>query len=283
MLSSSATTISPLQLRRWRTAKTNIHSEQPKLKSQAFRGHAAPSGTGTQNAKSARSAWEENGALVTALLAHTHGAGRWFIARHDAFLRSAVLSASPAAWVCVDDLMQDVYVHLWRDDFHVLRQWQRKHPLQAYLRTVVTRLVWDRLNRLQPVWEELEADPWMAAGARLEQSDIPPTPEEQVAANELSRMVGSALGRLKVGYRQVLELRYFGELSYREIAVVIDVTPTNAGVRITRALAQLKETLPSQLIDDLDVFSSDVPVAGGGCNKLGGSSLIQSQQGRNAS
>ena len=125
------------------------------------------SGTGTQYAKSARSAWEDNGALVTALLAHTHGAGRWFIARHDAFLRTVVLSASPAAWVCVDDLMQDVYVHLWRDDFHVLRQWQREHPLQAYLRTVVTRLVWDRLNRLQPVWEELEADPWMAAGADL--------------------------------------------------------------------------------------------------------------------
>ena len=96
-------------------------------------------------------------------------------------------------------------------------------------------------------------------------------------------MVGSALGRLKVGYRQVLELRYFRELSYREIAGVIGITPTNAGVRITRALAQLKETLPPQLIDDLDVFSSDVPVARGGCNKLGGSSLIQSQQGRNAS
>ena len=54
-------------------------------------------------------------------------------------------------------------------------------------------------------------------------------------------MMRSALGRLKVGYRQVLELRYFRELSYHEIAVVIGITPTNAGVRITRALAQLKE------------------------------------------
>ena len=159
--------------------------------------------------------------------------------------------------------------------FHVLRQWQREYPLQAYLRTVVTRLVWDRLNRLQPVWEVLEADPWMAAGARLDQSDVSPTPEEQVAANELSRMVGSALGRLKVGYRQVLELRYLREQSYREIAVVIGITPTNAGVRITRALAQLKEALPPQLIDDLDVLPTDVPMSRGGCNKLGGSSLIQ--------
>ena len=286
MLISLATIISPLQLRRWRTAKTNIHSAQPKLKSQAFPGHArrypAPAGTGTQYAKSARSGWEDSGALVTALLAHTHGARRWFIARHDAFLRTVVLSASPAAWVCVDDLMQDVYVHLWRDDFHVLRQWQREHPLQAYLRTVVTRLVWDRLNRLQPVWEELEADPWMAAGARLEQTDVSPTPEEQVAANELSRMMGSALGRLKVGYRQVLELRYFRELSYHEIAVVTGITPTNAGVRITRALAQQKETLPPQLIDDFDVSSSDVRVARAGRNKVGGSSLIQNEQGRNA-
>jgi RNA polymerase sigma factor (sigma-70 family) len=197
-------------------------------------------------------------------------------------LRTVVLSASPAAWDCVDDLIQDVYAHLWRDDFHVLRQWQRERPLRAYLRTVVTRLVWDRLSRLQPVWEQLEDDPWMASGAQLEQSDVPPTPEEQVVANELSRMVRSALDRLNVGYRQILELRYRRELSYREIAIVIGITPTNAGVRTTRgALTHLKEELP-QLIDD-GCFFFRQPGVSSECNKLGGSSLIQSQQGRNRS
>jgi DNA-directed RNA polymerase specialized sigma24 family protein len=97
--------------------------------------------------------------LVEALLARVPGAGRAFIARHDASVRKAVLCASPAAAWLVDDLTHDVYLHLWRDDFRVLRQWQHHHPLQAYLRTVVTRLVWDRLSRLQPAWEVLDDDP----------------------------------------------------------------------------------------------------------------------------
>ena len=204
--------------------------------------------------ETSRSSWENDSALIAALLARTPGASRSFIARHDAFFRKVVLSASPAAWVVVDDLTQDVYVHLWRDDFRVLRQWQREHPLRAYLHTVVTRLVWDRLSRLQPAWEHLADDPWMIPGARLGQLDPPPTPEQEVTANELAQIVRDALDGLSANHRQVIELRYIGELSYRETALVLGITPNNAGVRITRALVHLKEML-SQLIDAKDCFS----------------------------
>jgi hypothetical protein len=58
--------------------------------------------------------------LVEPLLVRVPVAGRAFIVRHDAYVRKAVLFASPAAAWLVDDLTHDVYVHLWRDDFRVL-------------------------------------------------------------------------------------------------------------------------------------------------------------------
>jgi RNA polymerase sigma-70 factor (ECF subfamily) len=194
-------------------------------------------------------------ALVDALLARTPGAARAFIARHDAFLRKAVRSASPASASLVDDLTHDAYVHLWRNDFRVLRQWQREHPLRAYLHTIVTRLAWDRLARLQPAWELVDADPYSAADAIPDPSDPAPTPEDEVAAAELLGLVRQALGQLDDGYCLVLELRYVRDLSYREIADALGITSSNAGVRINRAMSRLRKALP-QLVEATDGLRS---------------------------
>jgi RNA polymerase sigma factor (sigma-70 family) len=183
-------------------------------------------------------------AMVEALLARVTGAGRAFIACHDTFLRKTVLRASPAAASLVDDLTHDVYVHLWGNDFRVLRQWQREHPLRAYLGTITTRLVWDRLNRLQPAWEQVDEDPFSVAGAGAEPCDSAPTPEEEVAANEIMCVVRDALGRLDASHCRVLELRFVRDLSYREIGATLGITSNNAGVRINRALVRLKAALP---------------------------------------
>lgn len=181
--------------------------------------------------------------LVEALLARTPDAGRSFIAHNDAFVRRTVLSASPVAGLFVDDLTHDVYVHLWRDEFRVLRQWERQHPLQAYLRTVITRHVWDRLSRLQPAWELVDDDPCSHLGSGSELSGAPLTPEEEAEANELARIVRGALDDLGATHFQILELRYERELSYSEIGSALGITSTNAGVRINRALSRLRAAL----------------------------------------
>jgi RNA polymerase sigma factor (sigma-70 family) len=197
-------------------------------------------------------------AMVEAVLARVPGAGRAFIAYHDAFVRKTVLRASPAAASLVDDLTHDVYVHLWGNDFRVLRHWQREHPLRAYLGTIATRLVWDRLGRLQPVWELVDEDPFSVAGP--ERCDLAPTPEDEVAANEILCIVRDALGRLNESQCHVLELRFVRDLSYREIGDALGITSNNAGVRINRALARLKAALP-HLVDGSDCLGLSAPEA----------------------
>ena len=77
------------------------------------------------------------------------------------------------------------------------------------------------------------------SGANLQHMEELATPEDAAPANEHFRMVRSALDRLHDNYRQILELRYFHERSYLEISAAVGITPTNVGVRITRALAHL--------------------------------------------
>ena len=197
-------------------------------------------------------------AMVEAVLARVPGAGRAFIGCHDAFVRKTVLRASPAAASLVDDLTHDVYVHLWGNDFRVLRHWQREHPLRAYLGTIATRLVWDRLGRLQPVWELVDEDPFSVTGT--EPCDLAPTPEDEVAANEILCIVRGALGRLNESQCHILELRFVRDLSYREIGDALGITSNNAGVRINRALARLKAALP-HLVDSADCLALSAPEA----------------------
>jgi DNA-directed RNA polymerase specialized sigma24 family protein len=134
--------------------------------------------------------------LIDELLARSRGASQRFIARYDSFFRNVVLWSSPAARPVINDLTQEVYVFLWAHDFRVLRQWKCEHSLCAYLRTVIVRLVWDRLNHLQPRTEELWAEPLVADGALTEHSGKPPTPEQLAYAHELVRIVCGALERL---------------------------------------------------------------------------------------
>ena len=224
------------------------------------------------------SSCEDDAALVAAVVARTEGAADRLIARHDAFVRAVIRSSSQAAGPLLDDLVHEVYVHLWRDDFRVLLQWQQRRPLRAYLRCVIKRLVWERLSRLAPVREQPAKDPEFLAAVLEDKSEPrPATPEEEIVAGEALSSLRRALDGINADYRQIIELRYYQDLSYREIADVLGITPTNAGIRLSRALAQLKRAL-WQPIEDMDhLVSHKLSCArwrSASCNKLSGSSLI---------
>jgi RNA polymerase sigma factor (sigma-70 family) len=190
-------------------------------------------------------------ALVAEILAGDEGAPQRFIARHDSFFRRTILSSSRAAYPLLDDLTHEVYVHLWRDDFRVLRLWHQEHTLQAYLQRAIRRLVWERLDRLRPAWEDLHDDPLNAAGALEWHSPV--TPEEEACAQELVGLLRVSLDGINPKHRQILELRYFREFSYREIAGPLGITTTNTGARLNRALDHLKDQL-RQLIGEKECF-----------------------------
>jgi RNA polymerase sigma factor (sigma-70 family) len=71
-----------------------------------------------------------------------------------------------------------------------------------------------------------------------------PSPEAAVLAAERSAALGAALGSLAPRDRVVIALRYFEDLSEKEMAVALDCPPGTVKSRLSRALSKLKSSLP---------------------------------------
>lgn len=72
-----------------------------------------------------------------------------------------------------------------------------------------------------------------------------PGPDERVASEQRSARVSAALSRLSRDKREVVVLRDYLDLSYAEIADVLNVAPGTVMSRIHRARMSLKEVLGS--------------------------------------
>lgn len=70
-------------------------------------------------------------------------------------------------------------------------------------------------------------------------SSSQPTPEETIMEKQRIRMMRLAVEQLRPKYKAVVELRYFKELSYEEIATEMCVSVTNVKVLLFRAKEML--------------------------------------------
>jgi RNA polymerase sigma-70 factor (ECF subfamily) len=109
----------------------------------------------------------------------------------------------------------------------------RKGPLKPWFLRVVRNRCIDMLRR------------------RRESSSMPVdelatptrTPEEALEASQLSSRVERALATLSAERREIVVLRDYLDLSYAEIAKVLDIAPGTVMSRLHRARLALKEAL----------------------------------------
>ena len=85
-----------------------------------------------------------------------------------------------------------------------------------------------------------------------EQIDLPsrgPGPDALLANAETSRLVRQSLDQLDDDCREIIELRYYGDLSYEEIALELSLNPKTVSSRLSKCLDRLgaiaKEIFPS--------------------------------------
>ena len=68
-----------------------------------------------------------------------------------------------------------------------------------------------------------------------------PTPLQNLLQSETVALLGEALTRLGESYREIIELRYFADLSYDEIATTLQLHPKTVSSRLSKALDKLEE------------------------------------------
>jgi RNA polymerase sigma-70 factor, ECF subfamily len=133
-----------------------------------------------------------------------------------------------------DDLAQEVFQRAWR----ARDRYRDEGRERAYLLKIADRLVVDRSRRLgleltvdETVWREVEP----VADDR--------SPLEEITRAETSQQVAAALGRLTPAQRRVLLLRFFGELTFEEIAESIGCPLGTALSHCRRGLIALRRLL----------------------------------------
>jgi RNA polymerase sigma-70 factor (ECF subfamily) len=157
----------------------------------------------------------------------------------DALYGTAVrLARSPDA---AQDLVQDTYLKAFR----ARDRFQAGTNLKAWLYTILHN-TW-RNRRRDQARSRVEADSEIVDGAAEQAGDMlsaPPDSPEAVLVNaSLSEDLRVALARVPEAFRETIWLRDVEELSYQEIATVLDVPVGTVMSRLSRGRKQLHAAL----------------------------------------
>ncbi len=187
---------------------------------------------------------EENrneAALVCAARMGDRDALRGLIEKNWGWLKGLVCSMSQAGGD-TDDILQNVCVQVIRK-IATLRQPERFRPwLATVARNEVLR--WRRRNRNRPV--PLDEN---AAGERLD--DTAAGPVESVACAEQIELIRSAIERLPDKYREVFMLAHSSDVSYAEIAEIMDIPVTTVQIRLVRARRMIYDLVVVGKVDKI--------------------------------
>ena len=141
-----------------------------------------------------------------------------------------------------EDVVQDACVRAIRF-FSSLRD---DNP-RAWLFTIVRNTWYSRVSRRANMAEAIPLD-----GARDVRPDVALDPEERLLQQHTVALVRAALEQLPVDFREVIVLREFEGLSYKEIAAVVRVPIGTVMSRLARGrerlMAVLKLTAPMETL-----------------------------------
>jgi len=143
-----------------------------------------------------------------------------------------------------EDLLQEVFIRLVR----MIQRYQHDGRFEGWLFRIATNLVRDRVRRSKT--GRLAADPAGTRGGRNEAESMgdQPDPAAERPSASLERAenidrLQQAIGELPEAEREVILLRHFAQLSFREIAEQMGTPLGTALARAHRGLAKLRELM----------------------------------------
>lgn len=140
-----------------------------------------------------------------------------------------------------EELTQLTFIRVWK----AAPDYQPSARFTTWLFTIVRNLVFNesRRRKRKPTdslneWEEEGYHP----GAEADHS-----PDAQLQQKELEHVVNLALARLQPRARMAIQLRRFQEMSYEEIADILDLSLSATKSLLFRARQELREALQAYL------------------------------------
>ncbi|MBN2303993.1 MAG: sigma-70 family RNA polymerase sigma factor [Anaerolineae bacterium] len=143
-----------------------------------------------------------------------------------------------------EDAAQEAFLRAYAN----LDRYDMARSFKTWLLSITSNHCIDRLRKRRLTWLSLE-EPLPPHPALT--SDIP-GPEEATLSNEREVMVQEMLDKLSPEYRLAVVLRYWYDMSYAEIAQMLDTTESAVKSRLFRARQALAKQLESQPLPSYD-------------------------------
>ena len=134
------------------------------------------------------------------------------------------------------DIAQEAFLSAWRG----LPSFRGEAEFVTWLYRLTANAAIDHMRRMKKQRGEMSLDD---EELRLTAVDDTPSPQEFAEGEELRQAVAAGMNRLSEDHRQVLVLREMQELSYGEIAQVLEVDLGTVKSRISRARKALRKIL----------------------------------------
>ena len=225
-------------------------------------------------ATAARAPYEE-AAIVAELKAGSEEAYAWLIGEFQRPVYGLVyrMVCDPAD---AADTTQDVFLKVFRG----MKNFQGDSSLKTWIYRIALHEAanrkrwWFRHKAREASIEPLEADGAASGDCAMQSAliDRAESPFESVAHHEVQKRVGEELRQLPEPYRTTLILRDLEEMSYEEIAEVLQISLGTVKSRLTRGRQALKERLAPYVrevgaelgltVPDEESFGSQVAVGG---------------------
>lgn len=141
-----------------------------------------------------------------------------------------------------EDLLQATFLRVVR----MLPTYEHSGKFESWLFRIAANLVRDRARKLQRHRRAFASDPTVVPGSEFGPRGVSAQvsgPEEDIIRRESDERLQASLQKLSDSEREILLLRHYSDLSFREIADILNVPLGTALSRAHRALARLKQDL----------------------------------------
>lgn len=128
-----------------------------------------------------------------------------------------------------EDIVQETMIRVWNKR----NEWTQFGSVEAYCLTVARNLAIDR--------SELKDAQTVELSPEMEQTDTTSNPYERLASKERMALIHRLIGRLPEKQRTVMQLRDIEGKSYKEIALLLDMTEEQVKVNLFRARQKVKQ------------------------------------------
>lgn len=147
------------------------------------------------------------------------------------------------------DLSQEAFLRAWR----ALDQYQFDAAFSTWLFRLTSNVCIDFLRKQKRQQHmSLTVTDEDEPGEELAVPDPTPGPEEQTIQNDRRAAVARAMASLPEDWRVVMQLRVVEQLSYEQIAGILDIKVGTVKSRLARARTQLRK-----ILKDGNFFDSD--------------------------